>query len=429
MKKLEKLFLNRGMEPSEDVMALIVNNTKTIKIPTKVEAKLEYFSDEEFFEIHKDKQTAKELILYILHCFNETFLLSKKNEGKRAELGYKNLSSKILKAKVQVGKKANYKNILDLLIKYEIIEKGRNYIAGGRCNEYRLTDRYFGKGIVEYELKTNLLKKRHFNFEHENLKRVLDCPIATNELLNRSSLTFPTQEEAKTYLMKMSEEGKRNKKGKRVMLYSAVDTHDYNDYVYVEDYLLILDYLSKLTVPIVVSENGGERVITAYNFLPSLLRKLVKVDGEFLEEVDYPCLHPNIISTIYKGYGNTITHDIVAEYLGISRQRAKIEHLSFFNKSWEQMVKSPLFEYYTKKEDNMMVRIFQDKKSKGYKNTSKLCFEFETKMQRETIKSLREQGVRCFYVFDALVATKKDIDLVKKEMNNTAEKFNVKIKC
>lgn len=429
MKQLEKLFLKRGLEPTEETMALILNNTKTIKIPSKVEAKLEYFSDEDLLSVHSEKIIAKELILYLLGDFSDTFILSRESLNKRTELGYKSLSSKHFKEKVKVGNKSNYKIILDLLIKYEIIEKGRNYIASSRCNEYRLTDRYFGKGIVEYKLKTNLLKKRHFKFEEENLKKVLDCPIATNELLNRHLLTFPTQEEARQHLKNLSKEGTKNKKGKRVMFYSEVDPHDYNDYVYAEDYLLILDYLSKLTVPIVVSERGGGRVITAYNFLPSVLRKMVKVNGEYLEEVDYPCLHPNIINTIYKGSDNTITHDIVSKYLGISRQKAKVEHLSFFNKTWEKMSKSPLFEYYTKNEESMMVRLFHDKKEKGYKSTSQICFEFETEMQRTTVKNLREKGIRCFYVFDALVGSKEDIETIREEMNNTAKTFNVKIKC
>jgi len=93
------------------------------------------------------------------------------------------------------------------------------------------------------------------------------------------------------------------------------------------------------------------------------------------------------------------------------------------------MSKSPLFEYYTKNEESMMARLFQDKKEKGYKSTSQICFEFETEMQRTTVKNLREKGIRCFYVFDALVGSKEDIETIREEMNNTAKTFNVKIKC
>ena len=428
MTTVEKLFKESGLELTEDLLTLIENNNKKFKIPSKVEAKINYISEEELLTIHKDLITAKEIILSFLSMFKETYLMSKLSTGQEA-LGYKQFSSKILLDRLRIGTSNNYKQIIDLLIKYEIIEKGRSYKVGERNNEYRLTSTYFGKGIVDYQIKSKVILKRHNKLECVNLKKVLNCKIATNELLNRSLLKFPTNEEAREHLIKLESQGKTNKKGKRIRLKETVSPHDFGDYVFVEEYLIILDYLRQLTIPIVASENGGGRVITAFNFLPSTLRSLVTFNGESLGEVDYPCLHPNIVNTLYEGSGNTITHDNVADYLNISRQEAKVEHLSFFNKSWDQMIKSPLFEYYSEKEGGMMSRLYEEKKTMGYKLTSKKCFEIETEMQRETIDCLRDRGVTCFYVFDAIMVPKEDIKIVKEVMNKTAKKFNIKIKC
>lgn len=428
MATIEKLFKENGLELTEDLLTLIENNNKKFKIPSKVEAKINYISEEELLTIHKDLITAKELILSFLSMFKETYLISKQSTGQVA-LGYKQLSSEVLRGRLDMGSKNIYKKVIDLTIKYGIVEKGRNYKVGERHNEYRLTSTYFGKGIVDYQIKSKVILKRQNKLEYSNLKKVLNCKIATNELLNRSLLKFPTNEEARTHLIKLEAQGKTNKRGKRIRLKETLSPHDYGDYVFIEEYLIILDYLKQLTIPIVASENGGGRVITAFNFLPSALRSLVTFNGEPLGEVDYPCLHPNIVNTLYEGSGNTITHDNVAEYLNISRQEAKIEHLSFFNKDWNQMFKSPLFKYYSEKEGNMMARLYEEKKTMGYKSTSRKCFEIETEMQRETISNLREKGVTCFYIFDAIMAPKEDIKIVKEAMDKTAKKFNIKIKC
>lgn len=425
---IEKLFKQHGLELTEGLLTLIDNNNKKLKIPSKVEAKLEYITKEDLETVHKNPATAKELILIFLSMFKETYLLSKNSTGQVA-LGYKQLSSEVLRERLNMGSKNIYKKVIDLTIKYGIVEKGRNYKVGERHNEYRLTSTYFGKGIVDYQIKSKVILKRQNKLEYSNLKKVLNCKIATNELLNRSLLKFPTNEEAKAHLIKLEAQGKTNKKGKRIRLKETLSPHDFGDYVFIEEYLIILDYLRQLTIPIVASENGGGRVITAFNFLPSTLRSLVTFNGEPLGEVDYPCLHPNIVNTLYEGSENTITHDIVAEYLGISRQEAKIEHLSFFNKEWNQMLKSPLFKYYCEKEGGMMSRLYEEKKVKGYKSTSRKCFEIETEMQRETINCLRDKGVTCFYVFDAIMVPKEDIKIVKEIMNKTAKKFNIKIKC
>lgn len=422
--RFKELFEEYGLEYTP----LIELQKDVLKVPSKAIAKLKYVNKSELLEIHKDIEVAKELILIVLSNFKETYILSKQNSAKKSvREGYKVLNWEVLTSQVRITNKTSpATKILNLLIKYGVIEKGRNYSVGVRSNEYRLTDRYFGKGIVSYELKTPVLRERNHKMVEDNLRNVLKSEIGYNELMNRDKFTFPTEEEAKEHLIKLSKEGKTNKRGKRIVYLNKRSADKFEDCVFVEDYLTILSYLKEMIIPIVVSENGGGRVITSFNFLPSVLRPLVKFEGEYLEELDYSCLHPNIVQYIYGGSNKEmITHDKVADYLGIDRQTAKIEHLSFFNKKWELMYESPLFKYYADNEPMMMQNIYESKVEHGYKKTSKDCFYFETELMSSVIKEAKKEYIKPTYCFDAIYCKKSDVETVKNIMNKQSEMFGL----
>lgn len=422
--RLKELFEEYGLEYTP----LIEKQRDVLKIPTKVEAKLRYMSKSELLSIHSDIEVAKELILIILSNFKETYILSRQNSSKKAvKEGYKVLNREVLSSQVRITNRPSpYAKILRLLIKHGIIEKGRNYSVGKRSNEYRLTDRYFGKGIISYEIKTPILRQRNQRMVEENLRNVLESEIGYNELMNRDKFTFPTDEEAKQYLISLSKKGVTNKRGKKIVYLNKRSADNFEDCVFVEDYVNILGYLREMIIPIVMSENGGGRVITAFNFLPSVLRPLVKFEGEPLVEADYSCLHPNIIQYIHGGSNReAITHDKVAEYLGIDRQTAKIEHLSFFNKKWKDMYESPLYRYYVENEYRMMQNIYDSKLEFGYKSTSRDCFYFETELMKSVIKELREMTIKPTYCFDAIYCKKGDLEKVREVMNETANRFGL----
>lgn len=200
---MKEIFEEYEIEVTPELLNLISKDITEINIPSKTEKKLDYISKSELKEIHTDELVAKELILTILKNFSDTFILSQQNNTTEAvKIGYKVLNATILSEQVKYSYKISspYKKILNILLKYDIIEKGRNYSAGERSNEYRLTSTYFGKGIVKYKLKTDFLKKKNIESTEENLRKVLECPIATSELLNRQFIQFPTEEEVTAYL-------------------------------------------------------------------------------------------------------------------------------------------------------------------------------------------------------------------------------------
>ena len=86
------------------------------------------------------------------------------------------------------------------------------------------------------------------------------------------------------------------------------------------------------------------------------------------------------------------------------------------------MLKSPLFKYYSDNEAQMMENLYYEKTKNGYKETSKSCFEMETTLQRRNITDIRNKGIICFYVFDALYTIESDAKAVKDVMNKNAKK-------
>lgn len=423
----QELFDTYDVELTPEIYKMLTVGSNEILIPNKVEAKIKYFTKKDMLTIHKDIDTAKDLILLIISNLSDTFYISKNNYATDAQKeGFKILSSEIMRGQVDIVEKQTspYKKIIDLLVKYNIIEKGRNYSKGRRSNEYRLTSTYFGKGVKGYRFKTDVVRNKHNRRLKSNLESILKCPIAKNELMNKPFMLFPTQEEAKVHLQTLVKSGKTNKRGKKIKTLGKHSRKDFKDCVFVEDYLQILDYLEKLPLPIIVGDNGGNRVITGFNFMPSVLRGLIKFNGSPLAEADYSCLHPNIIQFIYGGTNQkAIDHQEVADYLGITRQEAKIEHLSFFNKEWEQMMRSPLFKYYSDNEPQMMSNLYYEKSKDGYKSTSKDCFYFETELMRDNVKDMLEEGINVLYCFDALYVHPDHLKTAERIMNKNAEEF------
>jgi hypothetical protein len=81
------------------------------------------------------------------------------------------------------------------------------------------------------------------------------------------------------------------------------------------------------------------------------------------------------------------------------------------------MLKSPLFEFYSKHEADMLSRIYTEKKELGYKVTSAKMFSVEVAIMTDVIKHLSTLGINVLYVYDALLCEEKDKAIVVETMN------------
>ena len=161
-------------------------------------------------------------------------------------------------------------------------------------------------------------------------------------------------------------------------------------------------------IPSAGGETSSGRVVDQFTPMPSWIREQITVDGKKLSECDYTALHPNIAIKLYHGHEDYITHLKVAERTGMDTKIIKIEHLSFFNKKWDDMRKSPLFEYYAENETDMLARIYRDKNEHVHKITSKKMFKVEVDIMTDVIKYLNTKGINILYVYDELLCEEQD---------------------
>jgi hypothetical protein len=129
---------------------------------------------------------------------------------------------------------------------------------------------------------------------------------------------------------------------------------------------------------------------------------------------------------LYGGTQSFLTHKDVAERAKIDVKKVKVSHLSFFNKNWHSMLKSPLFDYYSKHEPDMLSRIHNDKKEHGHKIKSQKMFAVEVAIMTDVIKYLNSVGIYVLYVYDALLCEQKDKAVVMETMNRIVLEHGVK---
>ncbi|QIH37875.1 hypothetical protein G7A72_03245 [Flavobacterium sp. Sr18] len=179
-------------------------------------------------------------------------------------------------------------------------------------------------------------------------------------------------------------------------------------------------------IPSAGDEKSGGRVVDSFTLMPSWIRKEISINGTKLKEADYTALHPNIAVKLYAGKESYITHQKVAENASIDVADVKIEHLSFFNKHWNGMLTSPLFNYYANNETEMMENIFKDKQQNGYKITSRKLFKAEVDVMTTVIEKLNGVGIYVLYVYDALICKPEDESIVIEIMDKVILDFGIK---
>tara|TARA_R110000772_G_scaffold31754_3_gene78068 strand:+ start:832 stop:2217 length:1386 start_codon:yes stop_codon:yes gene_type:complete len=401
--------------------------------------------------VHPDTDVATELCYIFLDNFKSTHKNAENANDIYKAHGYKILYSVYLGE--QLGKRV-YPKIINLLLKHRIIVRGRDYITGKpeinlapRSNEYKLQDKYYGIGVEPYTLSTKIAKRLRNKMHNNNMEKLFTSEIGMNSFSMSKYITFPDESEVLEMLTKHAKEGTyTNKRNKLLKILpenhsTNEDAYSRDKYIFVHDYMNIFIYLRDcFKYPIIKDEKSGMRVYDSFNMMPRIIRKMIKLNGQSLVECDFSCLHPNIAQKVFGGSNEEpITHDMVTQTLfKISpdddnytqkRQEVKIEHLSFFNKTWGQMQQSPLFNYYNKKEPNMMNRIGQYKDEEGHKSTSKELFTMETELMTNVIRRTRKEGIDVLYCFDALYCESMDRDDVVEIMNEEAAKMKINTKA
>ena len=426
-------FVNALDKLSIEDKLVNIQYSNTIKVPKKAEHNLrKYIGIKALKSIYPDIETAIELCLIYLSQLSNIFYLSdealkqmKNNETEENIM--KPLSSKKLQNIFTLDMEM-YLRIQNLLLKGTakgpFIETDGFYsINGNKSKLFKYGSAYTNKGIVKYELKTEIAINIKKNYTIKTIKKH-DNLIINNCYKFYQNIKLPTVGEL---IIKGNELAKRleTKKGKIFTKGSRLKSKhkDKKNRIFIDDQIELFLRLTEcgLTAPLAGSEDSGGRVVDSFTLMPSWIRKMVKYDGQILNELDYSALHPNLIVTIYKGKKHFINHQEIAQYLSIDYNKAKLLNLSFFNLNHRHFLQHKLYKYYNNVIPDTIKLVYEDKKI-GVK-THQLLFKKEVELMSEVIKQCNEQNIYPCYVYDALYTNKPEI--VKKIMNDVAFAMNI----
>ncbi len=411
-----------------DSFPLFFQNANIIYIPKKSKRHLERIPLSYLKRIDKDKRIGIEKCLLLLSSLSSTVY---------SDVRSKQLSSRIMDYQTRKGNDNTriYPKVIEAL-KYEssttepIIQVKTNsqgiesYQEGVACKSYSLTNTYYEAGLIEYEIKTpEILSKRKKQL-FDLLKKAQENVICKNLIGLYSKIDLPSEEDLFIEAKRLVKIKYTNKKGKRLTFLNKHPKSYFEDgslRSFVEDDIQLFQYLTKnnYRIPTIGCYKSGGRVVDSFVLMPSWIRRHTKIDGEFIVEVDFKALHPNIAMSIYRGSKQFLTHDLVAEESNIPKNIVKIEHLSFFNETLGGMKRNPLYQYYKEAEPEMLQIIEEEKRNSKFKHkiTSMKMFAKEVQIMTECIKELNARGIYVGYVYDALFCKVSQVEIVKEVMD------------
>jgi hypothetical protein len=406
----------------------------TIKIPSKIEYVLKKYTSKILLkEINPDIAVAVELCLLFSTQLVSTYFQGLKDPSYK---GWKSLRAEYLRDFLNTSP-MTYKRIITALeqvnSKGAIIECDYNCIIGEKNYNYRLGQAFIGKGIVSYQLKTNVAKNLLNKHRVRVLRKSETNPIVKNLLSFYNHITLPTIDQIKEEGDKLIALKTKTKKGKLIKKLGKHNRSYFKDsqkYSFVEDSIEIFKYLTDngLMIPEVGNEKNGGRIVDSFALMPSWIRRMIEIKGKTHIECDYSCLHPNIAIKLYGGSLEYLTHSNLALVLDTDINLVKIEHLSFFNKNVWQMKESPLYKYYEVQESIMLKNIIAEKYANEFKHkiTSRRLFSMEVKVMTEVIVRLNKEGIYVGYVYDALLCHPNDAIRVKEVMDCVILELDIK---
>lgn len=414
-------------------LPLFLINKNQIKIPTKVEYVIrKYISRTLLKEIHSDIDVAIEFCLILTSQLSSTYFSIL--DGSKPQ-GWKSLKAEYLRNIFNHDPKT-YKKIITAL-QYPlsngaVLECDLKRVIGEKNYFYRLGKPYIGKGIINYELKTNEAKIVLNKYYYNRLSEAQKNPVCKNLIMFYSDITLPTIDQIKKEANRLIKLNYTTNKGKRLTKlnkHSKTYFKNPEGLSFVEEAIDIFSYLTDngLLIPAVGSVKSGGRIVDSFTLMPSWIRRLIKVKGKQHIECDYNCLHPNIAIELYSGTISHLTHADIGLALKIDASLIKVEHLSFFNKEVWQMKQSPLFEYYKQNEPKMLQTIMKEKHENeyGYKITSRRLFSKEVEIMTTVIKRLNNENIYVGYIYDALFCHPKQAEHVKEIMDDVILNYKI----
>jgi len=385
--------------------------------------------------LERNKKLLKPIDKYTNIAIEKCLLVASNLTNQEEPKEWKRLCSEILQLQVKKGSDNTYlvKPVIDVLLESGYIEVKKNnfgyddFKEGEKCRDFRLTS----TDSAYYELLTPEVINNRQQAILAHLRQIAENNIVCNLLKIYPKLSFPNTEILEIKAKKLVKQKYKNRKG-QVLKFRNKHPDSYftqiENIVFVEDHLVLYNrYVTKhLRLPSIGDDKSGGRVVDSFVLLPKWIREEILIDGERIVECDYQCLHPNIAFSIYGGDCKFLTHQKVADYLGLDVKEVKRGHLKFFNQRPKSMVKNPVFKYYEDNHEGLLLKFAEEKlKNDNHKITSKKLFAKEVELMSRVIERLNSINIYGIYVYDALYVKESDSALVKDVMNEVAVELGI----
>lgn len=185
-------------------------------------------------------------------------------------------------------------------------------------------------------------------------------------------------------------------------------------------------------LPKISEKNAGGRVVDSFNLMPSWIRKLIKINGERLVTLDFKCLHPNIVLSLYNSHLKYITHQQVCNELNeilqlkkpLSIHSIKTQHLSVFNQTAKKIKLYKVYHYYNLKDPDFMDVLLKEKENNP-KLTTKKMFTKEVELMTTIMDQFDALNIKALYIYDAVMVEPKNVTKALEIMNAAAIKLNI----
>ncbi|WP_010518963.1 NUMOD1 domain-containing DNA-binding protein [Croceivirga radicis] len=435
--RVSRVLSSKNLKEFQDSFPMFLSDTTTVSLPAKVKRQIDKLPNKVLKPIDSNILLAKEKCLLVVSNLTSTVFMDDEEDR------WKNLSSKILHQQVRRVRDNTiiYKRVIEALLYHTkntsaIIEVKLNQIGketyqeGEFTKAYRLSSDFTNQNIKIYHLKCDETKLNRERYFYSCLSRIMHNTIVKNLLIVYQSIELPTMKEIQVEGDRLIKSGYKNKKGKTLTKLNKRPKSYFDDEVersFVEENIKQFNYLTGrgFMIPSISDKKAGGRVTDSFTLMPSWIRKLCKLEGERLVEVDYAALHPNIVQYLYDGNMEYITHSRVAIESGLDLNQVKVEHLSFFNMHPSQMQKSILYDYYIKQDEKLVDNIIMDKSLYHYTITSRKLFSKEVELISECVARLNKKGIYVLYVYDALYCKVSEVHHVVNVMNKVAKQYSV----
>lgn len=431
--RLEAFYKVHGKYFVDPTILMIPNASKRI---------VRRLSAKKLKSIDKNAEVAREKILIFLNEFHWGYQMYLAD---RLEYDSVDIHSDKL---IKIFGSRKYKIALELMYDNDIlIRPTKNpYKPGDFSKAYKLSNDMICKPFDRYQIQSKKLQEDQIMLTADQIRIIENNPIAMSVVETSSNITLPTESELIEHANHLISEGwsnkgrplafvkdkKENEREIQKLSDSGVPEDMLPKYYYVETGIKLYKSLTEngFMLPKIGNFKSGGRVTTSFTLMPKWTRIKLLVNNSKITGVDYSALHPNIASALW-GTNDSISHQMIADYLGIPVHTAKLEHLKFFNTTTTGMEKMTIYTYYEENQPELLENIKKTKLG-THKRTSALMFGAEVTIMTTVISRLDKLNLSdsIVYVYDEIMTTPENSKIVKQVMEQAAIDlmFNLKAK-